>query len=158
MASINYEDVKVVKSTNYSTDSGEYSYSDSEGIDYETNQMFAEYKHKETDAEKVQNFLLTYRLGTLTDVKKAPSEGYVIVLGYDEREYHIAKNVSTYYGETEATLINGIEITTNDYYKKIEYQTKEQLERIIKDAEEKVTKLKVEFGMEEEQVEAAKTE
>lgn len=118
------------------------------------NELIGEYTYQKEDAEKVKEFLLKYRIGTLTDMKEAPNEGYVITIGSDKREYEIVEKESgdefSYENFVKLKLVNGMKIKVLDEYIMKEYKGKKELEKLVKENEKTIEELKKEYGIVEE--------
>lgn len=159
IVAIGYGEIERIKyqSADYDSDTGRFTYKTIDNQQAETNNAFTKYKFEEKSNSKkkekmIKEFGLNYRLGTLTpNIEEAPSTGgYFVTIGQDSREYHIAESVDNPYGYYKVfDLINGIRVSTNDYYTVKEYKNKTQLKELIQKAEKNVSELKEEFGIEE---------
>lgn len=158
IVAIGYGELERIKyqSADYDSDTGKFTYKTIDNQKSETNNAFTKYKFKEKSNSKkkekmIKEFGLNYRLGTLTpDITKAPNTGYVVTIGQDNREYHVVESKDDSYDYYQVfDLINGIRVSTNDYYTIKEYKNKKQLNELIQKAEKNVSELKEEFGIEE---------
>lgn len=135
VAMVDYDQILEVTES-YFSDYGNIELDLLDGREVETNTLVATYTYNSQDQkQKVMDFLAGKRVGTLTPEYKGES-GKIAVIGWDKREWHYIEGDVSYGAPIDITLVNGIDIDTNDTVSVYEFRNQKEKEELLKKIQE----------------------